>query len=61
MGLVAERDLLQFLAVILPLSDCKFVSLVNELYVFLYLFSVVIVCYENGACITWQLGDFNES
>ena len=61
MGLVAERDLLQFLAVILPLSDCKFVSLVNELYVFLYLSSVVIVCYETGACITWQLGDFNES
>ena len=46
MGLLAERDLLQFLAIILPLSDCKFVSLVNELYVFLYLSFVVIVCYN---------------
>lgn len=46
MGLLAERDLLQFLVVILPLSDCKFVSLVNELYVFLYLSSAVVVCYN---------------
>ena len=44
MRLLAVRDLLQFLAVTLPLSDCKFASLVNELYVFLYLSSVVIVC-----------------
>ena len=46
MGLLAERDLLLFLAVILPLSDCKFVSLVSELYIFLYLSFVVIVCYN---------------
>lgn len=40
---ISSRDLLQFLAVVLLLSNHKFASFVNELDVFLYVSSVMIV------------------
>lgn len=43
-ALLALRDLLQFLAVRLPLSDCKFAFLVNKRDVFPRLSSAVTVC-----------------